>query len=135
MDNSFVKEPVMVVPVGSCKVDQEDRKSQEIFSNQGWNEVLHDNEIFILGKSTMEWEIEEEINSVVKIGPSTRSFSFEEELWMGANSFKHRKSSRIQGEVGQETQTIASESHTRTAEQDEIPEEGQREKRWPSNER
>lgn len=55
---------------------------------------------------------------------------------MGANSFKHRKWTRMQREVGQETQTIASESHTRTAEQDEIPGEGQREKRRSrSNER
>lgn len=41
----------------------------------------------------------------------------------------------MQGEVGQETQTIASESHAGIADQDEIPEGGQREKQWPSPER
>lgn len=41
-DNSFVKDPLIAVTVGSCKVEQENRKTQQMFSKRGRNEVLHD---------------------------------------------------------------------------------------------
>ena len=46
---------------------------------------------------------EERINSITR---PTRSFSFDWDRGMECQSFTHRKWTQMQGEVGQETQTI-----------------------------
>ena len=50
---------------------------------------------------------EERINSITRPNViSTRSFSFDWDPRMECQSFTHRKWTQMQGEVGQETQTI-----------------------------
>lgn len=77
---------------------------------------------------------EEEINSVARtnlISPGSFSFDYEDSEW-NAKALNTGNELRCKEEVVRKLQPQNSESYTRSAEQDQIPEEEEKEKQWSS---